>query len=97
MTAREIEEAAARLRELRVEAVGNLALAAIAFGLALAASLVLQPLAVPLLVGGMAATALGLRSFLRRTFLLEDLAEQKDAYAIADVRREAARDRRSRD
>ena len=91
MTARQVDEAAARLRELRVEAVGNLALAAIALGLALVASVLMRPVAVPLLVGGMAATVLGLRALLRRSFLVEDLAEQKDAYVIADVRRYAAR------
>jgi hypothetical protein len=92
MTARQIDEAATRLRDLRTEAVANLGLAALAFGLALAASELLRPLALPLLVGGMAATALGLRAFLRRCFLLDDLSADRDAYAILDVRRHAARE-----
>jgi hypothetical protein len=32
-----------------------------------------------------------MRAFLRRCFLVEDLAEDKDAHVIADVRRYAAR------
>jgi hypothetical protein len=34
---------------------------------------------------------LGLRAFLRQSFLLEDLAAEPDAYALGDVRRFAVR------
>lgn len=92
MTARQIEEWAARLRELRVDAIANFGLAAVAFGLALAASRLIVVLALPLLAGGLTATALGLRAYVRRCFLLDDLAEEPDARVIAEVRRHAARD-----
>ena len=91
MTARQVDEAAARLRELRAVTVANLALAAVAFGVAITASLVLPSLALPLLAGGIGATGLGMRAFLRRCFLLDDLAAEEDAQAIAAVRRYAAR------
>lgn len=90
MTAREIDEAAATLRELRVESVGDLALAGTAFAVALVASRLFPMLAVPFLIGAMAMTVLGLRAFVHRTFLVEDLAGESDAYTLVDVRRYAA-------
>jgi hypothetical protein len=91
MTAREIDEAAATLRELRVQTVGDLALAGAAFAVALVASRLFPTLAVPMLIGAVAMTVLGLRAFVHRSFLVEDLAGQADAYALRDVRRYAAR------
>jgi len=91
MTAREIDETAVRLRELRADLVANLALAAIAFGLALGASTLWVPFALPLLAGGLTATVLGMRAFVRRSFLLDDLAEEPDAHSIPAVRRHVAR------
>jgi hypothetical protein len=77
MTARQIDEAAARLRELQTEAVANFVLAAVAFALALAASVLMRSFALPLLAGGVGATVLGVRAFLRRAFLLDDLADSE--------------------
>lgn len=98
MTARQLDEATARLRQLRRDAVEQLSLAAVAFGLALAATQLLVPLALPLLAGGMAATALGIRAIVRRDFLLDDLAAERDAHVIAEVgshaRRRATREQR---
>ena len=98
MTARQIDEAAVRLRELRTQAVSDLVLAAVVFALAVTASQTHPPLALPLLIGAMAVTFLGLRAFLRRSFLVEDLAGEPEAYVISDVRgfgaRAASRERR---
>ena len=87
MTARQIDGAAAELHELRVQTVERLVLAAVAFALALAATQLRPALAVPLLLGAMAMTFLGVRAFVRRWFLLEDLAVEPEAYELADVRR----------
>src|SRR5262249_13311017 len=48
-------------------------------------------LATPLLAGAVAMTFLGLRAFLRRTFLVEDLARDPEAYELPEVRRFCAR------
>jgi len=91
MTAREIDSAASRLQELRALTAGDLGLAALAFALALAASVMHPPLALPLLAGAFAMTFLGLRAFLRRSFLVEELAREPEAYELVDVRRFCAR------
>ena len=91
MTARQIDEAAERLRDLRLQSVEDLALGGTAFALAMTASRVRPSLAVPLLLGAMVVTFLGLRALVRRRFLVEDLAVDPDAYAIDDVRRYGAR------
>lgn len=87
MTAREIDDAAATLRQLRLQAAGDLGLAGAAFALAVAASMRVPTLAVPLLIGGMAMTALGVRAFVHRTFLVEDPAVDAAAYRVEVVRR----------
>ena len=91
MTARQVEEASIRLRELRLEYAEDLALAAAAAGFALGATQVSPVLAVPLLVGALGLGALGIRAFVRRALLVEDLAADEDAYGIDSVRRYAAR------
>lgn len=91
MTARQIDEAAAKLRELRALTIGDLALAGTAFALAIVASLISPSFALPLLVGALAVTVLGLRALLQHFFLVEDLAVEPDAYTIGDVRLYAAR------
>ena len=53
---------AARLQQLRRLGQDRLAVGAVALVLAVAATLVYPPLAVPLLIGGVAVGALGLRS-----------------------------------
>lgn len=87
MTAREIDDAAATLRQLRLQAAGDLGLAGAAFALAVAASMRVPTLAVPMLIGGMAMTALGVRAFVHRTFLVEDPAVDAAAYRVEVVRR----------
>jgi hypothetical protein len=92
VTARQIDSAAARLRELRAVAWEDLGLAALAFGLALAASQLRPGVALPLLAGALAMTFLGMRAYVRRSFLVEDLAEEPEAYELLpDVRRFGAR------
>ncbi len=87
MTARQIDDAARRLRELHVQSIEDLGLAAGVFVLALTATQVRPAFALPLLIGAMVVTFLGLRALVRRRFLVEDLAVERDAYAIEDVRR----------
>jgi hypothetical protein len=91
MTARQVEDGATRLRELRVEACADLGLAAAAFGLALTASQVRPLLAGPLATGALAMTFLGMRAVVRRQFLVEDLAGEPQAYELPDVLRLGAR------
>lgn len=98
MYARAVDEAAARLGALRHEERGNLGLAALALGLAVPAARVLPELALPLLLGGLAVGALGLRAVWRRWDLVERLSGERDAYVIPEVlayaSREAAMERR---
>jgi threonine/homoserine/homoserine lactone efflux protein len=87
MTSRQIDDAATRIHELGVESAQCLAVAAVAAGVSLAATQVHPAFAVPLLVGAGAVGFLGVRAFVRRSFLIEDLAADPDAYSIAAVRR----------
>jgi hypothetical protein len=87
MNARQIDEATERLRDLQVRGAQELAVGACALGLALAATQVVPALAVPLLVGAIAVSFLGVQALVRRSFLVEDLAGERDAYAIPAVRR----------
>jgi hypothetical protein len=75
------------LRELRQDEWADLALAALAMGLALAASFLYPPLALPLFVGGLASVVLAGRAFVRRLELFDRLLLDRDAYAIPEVRR----------
>jgi hypothetical protein len=86
MNARQIDDAAGRLHELDIESAGDIALAVVATGLALAATQLLPALAMPFLVGAIAVGFLGVRAYVRRTFLVEDLAAEPDAYEIPAVR-----------
>jgi hypothetical protein len=85
MYARAVDEAAARLRELRHEEWADLGLAALAIGLALAATQVRPALALPLFFGGLAVGALGVRALWRRWDLVERLSGERDAYVIPEV------------
>jgi hypothetical protein len=86
MNARQVDDAASRLHELGVESAEDIALAVIVTGLALVATQLLPALATPFLVGAIAVGFLGVRAYVRRTFLVEDLAAEPDAYAISAVR-----------
>jgi hypothetical protein len=87
VTAREIDEAATRIQELGIESAQCLAVAVVAAGLSLAATQVRPALALPLLVGALAVGFLGVRAFVSRSFLVQDLAPDSDADAIPAVRR----------
>ena len=91
MTARRVEEAGDRLRKLRQDEWSELALAGLAMSLALGATALHPPLALPFLIGAFALTGLGLRAFLLRWELFDDLLLDPDAYAISEVRRAAAK------
>jgi hypothetical protein len=86
MYARVLDDAAVRLRTLRHEQWEDLTLAALALGLAIAASKTRSGLAVPLLLGGLAVGALGVRAAWRRWDLIERLADDAAAHVIPEVK-----------
>ena len=86
MTSREIDQAATRLRELKQEMLGDGLLAACALGLALGATWYRPSLAVPLTVGALAMTFLGTRAYVRRFLIVDELADDRDAYCIPAIR-----------
>lgn len=92
MHARAVDEAAARLRELRREEREDLSLAALAIGLALAATQGFRDFVLPLFVGGLAVGVLGVRALWRHWDLVDALSGEPDAYAISEVRAYAARE-----
>lgn len=92
MYARAVEDAEARIRELRCEEHQDLGLAAVVLALAVAVTLVQPPLALPLLIGGFAVGFLGLRALWRRWDLVERLSGDHEAYVISEVLRRAARE-----
>ena len=98
MYARAVDQADARLRELRCEERGELGLGAVALGAAVVATEVLPALAPGLFVGGLVIGALGARAMWRRWDLVERLAGDRDAYVISEVlafaSREATMERR---
>lgn len=92
MHARAVDEASERLRGLRHEEWEELGLAALALGLAVAATQVFPALAMPLLIGGLAVGALGVTALWRRWDLVDRLADERDAYVISEVRAYASRE-----
>lgn len=92
MYARAVDDAGARLRVLRQEAYGDLGLAVLAVAVAVVATLVHPPLALPLFLGGLAVAALGIRALWRRWDLVERLAGERDAYVIPEVMAYASRE-----
>ena len=92
MYARAVDEASARLRELRHEEWEDLGLAALVLGFAVAATQVRPALAVPLFLGGLAVGALGVRALWRNWDLVERLAGERDAYVISEVLAYASRE-----
>lgn len=92
MDARTIDDAGARLRELRQEEWEDLGLAALALGLAVLAAHARPSLALPLFLGGIGVGALGLRALWRRWDLVERLSGERDAYVIPDVLAHASRE-----
>ena len=94
MHARAIDEAQARLFELHNDEVQDIALGGAALSASLASTALFPPLAVPLFVGGVTMGILGIRALWRHWDLLDRLADDRDAYAIRQVREYAARDAR---
>ena len=98
MYARAVEQADARLRDLRHEERGEFGVAAAALTSAVVATELAPSLAAPLFVGGLVIGGMAVRSIWRRWDLLDRLAGERDAHAIAEVRafasREATMDRR---
>ena len=92
MYARAVEDAAARLRELRREEWEDLALAAVVLALAVAATEVLPAIALPLFLGGLVVAARGIRALWYHWDLVEQLAAEQDAYVIPAVLARAERD-----
>ncbi len=92
MFARAVDDAAMHLRELRHEEWAGFGLAALAIGLSLAATQVHPALALPLFLGGVVVGTLGTRAFWRRWALLDQLADERDAYVIPDVVAHASRE-----
>jgi len=92
MYARAIDDAGARLRELRHEGWQDLALAVLTLGLAVGAAELVPPLAIPLFSGGVFVGVLGIRALWRHWDLVDRLAGERDAYSIAEVLAYAARE-----
>ena len=94
MHARAIDEAQARLFELHNDEIQDIALGGVALAASLASTALFPALAVPLFVGGVTMEILGIRALWRHWDLLDRLADDRDAYAIRQVREYAARDAR---
>jgi hypothetical protein len=96
--ARAVDQADARLRELRQEGRGELGLAGAALSASVVATAVRPALAAPLFIGGLVVGVLGARAVWRHWDLLERLSGERDAHVISEVRafasREATTDRR---
>jgi hypothetical protein len=94
MYARAIDEAEARLLELRHVERYQLGLSALALGASLAMTAIHVPVVVPLFVGGLAVGMLGMRTYWQRWDIVDRLADDRDAYVIPEVLSYAARDAR---
>ena len=92
MYARAVDDASARLRDLRREEWEQLGLGASALALAILATQVHQELAVPLFLGGIVIGALGIRALWRHWDLVERLSGEREAYVIAEVLSRAMRE-----
>jgi hypothetical protein len=92
MYARAVDDAEVRLRELRAEERGDLALAALALGTSVAATQFVSELALPLFLGGLVVGVLGMRALWRRWELVERLSGDRDAYVISEVLAHASRE-----
>jgi hypothetical protein len=92
MHARAIDDAGARLQELRHEGWQDLALALLTLGLAVGAAELAPSLAVPLFSGGVVIGVLGIRAYWRHWDLVDRLAGERDAYSIAEVLSYASRE-----
>jgi hypothetical protein len=89
---RAIEDAATRLRELQLEEWGDVGLGSLMLGLAAASAELRPAFALPLLVGGLGAWALGMRAMWHRWDLVDRLSGERDAYLISEIRDHALRE-----
>ena len=94
MHARAVDDCAARLVELHHGELQDAALGGAALAASLAATALYPPLVMPLFVGGITMGALGIRALWRHWDLVDRLADDRDAYAIREVREYAAREAR---
>jgi hypothetical protein len=94
MYARALEDAETRLVELHHDEVQRMALSVVTLGGSLAATVVYEPLVLPLFLGGLALGVLGMGAIWRHWDLLDRLADDGDAYTIPAVQAYAARDAR---
>lgn len=85
MTAHEVDNAAKRIGELTSQSIEDAVLAAVTFGLALAATWYRPSLAMPLTIGALAMTLLAGRAFVAKFLLVDELAADRDAYCISAV------------
>ena len=92
MYARAVDQADARLRELRQEQRGELTLAGAALAASVVATEVLPGLAGPVFIGGLFVGMLGVRAMWRRWDLIERLSGERDALVIPEVRAFASRE-----
>jgi hypothetical protein len=96
--ARAVDQADARLRELRQEERGELGVAGAALTASVVATQLIPALAAPLFVGGLVVGLRGTRAMWLRWDLLERLSRERDAHVISEVRafatREATMERR---
>lgn len=74
------------MHDLRLEEWEDGAVAVAAFGLAIAASAVRPALALPLFLGGLFVAGRAVVASLRRGELLDRLLDERDAYALPEVR-----------
>ena len=89
MDARAVDDTGLRLRELRREEWGDLALGAAAVAAALVATQTVPGFALPLFLGGLVVGARGLVAAWRRWEIVDDLAAERDAYVIDEIRAHA--------
>ena len=92
MYARAVDDAAARLHDLRREEWEDLGLAGLAISSALAATELYPDLALPLFLGGLGVGVLGVRALWRHWDLVDRLLDQPAAYVIPEVRSRAERE-----
>lgn len=92
MYARAIDEAALRLRELRLEEWEDLGLGLSALAGSVVATQIAPSLALPLFVGGLVLWFRGLRALVVRWNLVERLAGDETAYVLPEVRERASRE-----
>jgi hypothetical protein len=92
MVARAVEDAGRRLQDLRREEREDGAVAAAAFGLAVAAGSLRPAFALPLFLGGLVLGGRAVLAGWRRWDLVDRLLVERDAHAIPEVRVRAAQE-----